>query len=409
MDNSHVPPIGGYNRARHIYSLPQAPPRIIKIDGRNYSIQTYDLDNGYPQRIESIINASPTAKDCVKIFTKYLIGNGCTDTTFYKSKINARGLTPDKLLRMIVKDYGKFYGFAIHVNYNALYRVSSVNYVAFKTTRIGMEPDMNGRIAIHPNWYNTIRLGKYVAKTDIDYIWKFNPDPDEIQRQVDHAGGWDKYNGQIYWYSDNVDDYPLSPYDEVIEPMITEIKSNTTTKNNVENNFQLKVVYIDKGKTEDEDERNERDKVIKNFIGPQGDSVLVFESTSTAVDGKANDVPEIITVDSKLNDALFKYSDDKVRGQIYRAAGQNAILHSDLTQGRYNQNQLPESQMYYNTLITPDRLIIEEAMSEIFSIFEIPINPSGDYSIIPLPVTTIPVTTTVTDNTDANATDNNQK
>lgn len=404
-------PKNSFLRPGYINSLPQAPPRRIDIDGRNYSILTYDTDNGYPQRLESIIKASPTAKDTVKIFVKYIVGNGFKDLTFYKSKVNAKGLTPDKLLRRCAKDYAMFNGFSIHVNYNALYEVESVQHIPFKTTRLGIEPEQNGRIAIHPDWYNTYYFGKRVNKDDVDYLWKFDSNPVEIQRQVDHVGGWDKYNGQVYWYSDNIDFYPDSPFDEVIDPMITEIKSNITTRNNVENNFQLKSIYIDKGKTENEDERNQRDAVIKNFVGPKGDPVLVFESSSIGQDGKANDVPEIIQIDNNLNDKLFAYSDDKVRGQIYRAMGQNAILHSDLTQGRYNQNQLPESQMYYNALLTSERLIFEECFTEIFSRFQTPINPTNDYTLISMPVVIIPAVTTDTTNSAPdngnNPTDNN--
>lgn len=367
---------------------------MIKIDGRRFNIQTYDLDNGYPQRMESLIKASPTAAGCVKLYQDYLIGNGCKDVTFYKSKINARGLTPDKLLRRISLDRIRLGGFAIHVNWNALYQVESVSFLPFKSTRLGIEPDKQGRIAIHPDWYNTTRWGRYIAEKDIDYIWRFDPDPKEIERQVEHAGGWDKYQGQIYWHSDEFDDYPLSPFDKVIEPMITEAKSNTTTRNNVESNFQGKVVYIDKGKTESEDERKERDKVIQGFIGPEGSSVMIFESTSTGLDGKANDVPEIVPIVNKLDDKIFAYTDEKTRGQIYRAVQQNAILHSDLTQGRYNQNQLPESQMYYNTLLSADRLIIEECYQEIFSRFAVPINSTNDYSLIPMDAVILPTVTT---------------
>lgn len=385
-----------------MYNLPQAPPRIQKIDGRTYRIQTYDIDNGYPQRMESLIKASPTASNCVKIFVKYLIGLGFKDNTFYKTKINAKGLTPDKLLRRIVLDLGRHWGFAIHVNWNALYQVDSVSYTAFKSCRLGIEPDELGRIAIHPDWYNSTRFGRRVNPNDVDYIWRFDSDPEEIERQVEYAGGWDKYKGQIWWYSPEADDYPLSPFDEVIDPMITEAKSNTTTKNNVASNFQLKAIIADKGKTETKEERESRNADYMKFIGPEGGNLMVVESSSTDASGKANDIPEIIPVDSKLDDKLFQYTDDKTRGQIYRAMGQNAILHSDLTQGRYNQNQLPESQMYYNTLLTPERNIIEECFQEIFSLFKMPINPTNDYSLVPLPTVIIPPTTTDTKPVDNN-------
>jgi hypothetical protein len=370
------------------HTLPQAAPRMIKVDGRQWQIQTYDIDNGYPQRMLSLINASPTATACVNLFAKFIMGQGCRDKVFYKTPINGRNLTPDKLLRLIARDYGRFKGFAIHVNWDENYYISSVTWVPFQNCRIGIEPDRNNRIAIYSNWYNSVlgNNGRVYVK-DVDYIWRFNPDPNEIQRQVDFSGGWDKYQGQIYYFSDEPDTYPLSPFDSVIDAMLAEIKSGVTTRKNLANNFSAKVLWVDKGKSEDEAETQQRNQMVAHFLGEDGAPAIRVDSE----DATGADVPTITAIPTMLKDDIFEYSDNKIRGQIYRVLGMNPVLLADLTQGRYNQNQLPESQEYYNNLLQNERNIFEECFSEIFSLYKDDINPTKDYSIIPLATTTISV------------------
>lgn len=366
---------------RHrFYNLPDSAQRMIVIDGNGLGIKAFDIDNGYPQRMNNLVNACSSAKMAVGLLSDFIIGQGFKDKDFYQTIVNGKQLTADGLLRRTGWDKALNRGFAIHINYNAIYQIDSVNYVPFENCRLGNEDKNHDKILVCNEWYNNYRFGRYVDRRKIDIIDKFNPDPLIIEKQVQEAGGWDKYKGQIYYHSDDFECYPLSSIDPVIESVLAEIESDKTTTNNLTNNFQLKTIWVEKGKFENDKERDEYNEEVKKFVGSEGKPVAVVNST--AADG--SDIPELIPFTSALNDKLFQYTDEKVRRKIYRAFGQSAALHSDNSTGGFNKDEIPSAYKMYNNKTQPVRNVMEEVFKKIFSLYKEPINPTNDYSIIPL-------------------------
>ncbi|MDF3076124.1 MAG: hypothetical protein K0S09_13 [Sphingobacteriaceae bacterium] len=364
-----------------ITNLPQYPSRILKADVKNLGIVAYDVDNGYPQRMVTLVNACSTAKSAINKLSSFTIGRGFKDVDFYKAYINDKRLTCDKLLRRLSADKSMFRGFAIHVNWNALYQVESVNYVPFEYCRVGDEEMNPGKICVSPLWFvvDSVKRKK-ITPEDIEAIDRYNPDPAVIEEQVNAAGGWDNYKGQVYWHSDDFESYPLSSIDPVVESVIAEIESDKTTTNNLKNNFQLKTIWVEKGKFEDEREREEHTAEIQKFIGSEGNPVAVVEST----DPEGNDIPQLMPFTSALNDKLFEYTDTKVRQKIYRSFEQDGALHSDTRTISFNKDNITSAYTMYNNITQPVRDVFEEVFKEIFTRFKEPINKTDDYTIIPL-------------------------
>lgn len=361
-------------------TLPDAAPRMKVVDVSKLGIKGYGEDNGYPQRMLNLYNASGSAKMCANLCASYLIGKGFEDLDFYHARINSSGLTPDKLLRRLAHDKAKLRGFALHVNYNMMYEVDSVHYVPFEHCRMG-EGENTGKIGLNKDWYNSEKGGSRRSKDDVAFIHTFNPDPEVIQQQVDVAGSWDAYKGQIYYYSDDFDAYPLATIDPVLDDVQAEIESSITRKNNIRNNFQMKQIYVVKGKSEDDDQDKEIVENVRQFLGPDGSPVNVVISE----DPQGSDIPQIIPVLNTLNDKLFQYTDQTSRLKIYTSFGQPAILHSDyLGTNGYNEGQLPQSMAYYNAFTEPYRIIFEEVFTEVLSRYKEPINPTGSFKITPL-------------------------
>jgi len=366
-----------------IFNLPDAAPRIVVIDGSKLGIKTYGEDNGYPQRMQNLYNASGSAKMCANLAASYVVGKGFEDKYFYKAIINEKGLTPDKLIRILAPDKKKLRGIAVHINYNASYQKTEVNFVPFENCRIG-DGDFKGKIGLKKDWYTTKRFGSKKAD-DIDFIDRYNPDPLVIEAQVQASGGWENYKGQVLFHSDDYGTYPLATIDPVLNDVQAEIESSNTRKNNLKNNFQLKTIWVEKGQVQDEDEQQETVEGIRKFVGSDGNQVSVVFSKDP--DGK--DVPDLKSISSGVNDKLFQYTDQAARLAIYTAFGQPAILHSDYqgTNG-YNEGQLPQSMAYYNAYTEPDRIFFEELFTELFENWHENINPSKSYRIIPLDTVT---------------------
>jgi len=191
--------------------------RIDVIDNIGFFVKKYDFDNKYPQRVTDIVNDSGTAKTCLKLHEKFCFGGGLKDTDFYKSKINSKGETTDKFLRKLFKDFVKFGGVAIHLNYNGLNQKREVSLIPFEFCRLVPEGDERyGMIEVYDDWGMTKH--KKFDKTDIVYINPYNPA--NVEQEVEDAGGWENYKGQVYYSPLN--EYPLAPFDAVLEDMLTE-------------------------------------------------------------------------------------------------------------------------------------------------------------------------------------------
>lgn len=149
-------------------SLPSAAPRIIKIDTKRFNIKSYDIDNGYPQRMETLVKASPTAKQAVNMCAKYIIGQGFDkDQDFFNAVVDSEGTTGDQLLRKVAGDFAGPCGIAFHINYNALFQKTEVRHQPWENARIGIAEN-KGQIAVFDNWWNNARFGRGINLCSID-------------------------------------------------------------------------------------------------------------------------------------------------------------------------------------------------------------------------------------------------
>ena len=124
------------------------------------------FDNAYPQRMLELVAGSPTAKDCWNKRAKFIAGNGFEQKDLGKQIINPHGLTIAKLLKAVASDKALFTGFGIHVNYNANFKIASVNYFKFEDIRMDDtdDPTTANKYAIYSDWGQYSRFGHYLQK-----------------------------------------------------------------------------------------------------------------------------------------------------------------------------------------------------------------------------------------------------
>lgn len=352
---------------------------ITKKADKSIGIYNYDEDNCYPQRVMLLTNASPTAKACLETYGRFIEGGGFKDVQFYKAILNSDGQTTDKILRKVKKDLARNRGIVLHFNVTYTGKILEVNYVPFEHCRKATEAkklESGFDYALYYDWNKQIHNS--IKKEQIDWFHEFNLDPKVIAQQVLDAGGWDNYNGQLLYISED-DGYPLASCDAVIEPIYSEIQSDVSTTNNIEENWTAKGLLIHKGKFADDEEREEFSDDIEEFIGAEGASVIVVD-----VD-KTEDAPEFVEIPNTTNDKTFEYTDTKVTGKIIRNWLIPKILLSVTDGGGYfNQEQIRDATMYYNSVTASERILLEETFGIIGKNFIRPINTSGDYSIIPV-------------------------
>ena len=152
---------------------------------RSLGIQAFGEENDYPQRVIEIVNASGTGGACVDVYSKFISGKGFADKNLYKLIVNDNRQTADYLLNQVSKDFS--YGcFAVHVNYNANYQIVEIQHVPWETVRFEKLNDEGEfwKVATHPDWGKRQTELRKWKKTDIEFFDLYNPDPIEIERQV---------------------------------------------------------------------------------------------------------------------------------------------------------------------------------------------------------------------------------
>ena len=354
-------------------------------------ILSFDIDNLYPQRVIDIIADSSTGTRAVNTLQKFLMGGGFVDKEFYKSKINRSGMMVDTLLRKITSDFAKLQSFVLHVNYNSLFEITSVNYVHVQNARLTDPNDPNeyyhNKVAIYNDWGRVIK--KKIDVKDIDFIDFYNPNPDVIQAQIDAlteydengnvvVDGWAKYKGQIFWYGTiETMDYQLSIADSVLEDMQTQGRMKRFKLNSVGNNFMASHV-VKTGKYENEADKEEFTSNLMEFQGDENTAGIMHVELENP-----DDLFEMQKVEIQDYDGLYEYTETSVKESIYEPFGIPPVLVFATPNKLGSGNEIEDATAYYNGITADYRLIFEEVFSDIFGRFYKNINRSGDYSIIP--------------------------
>ncbi|HJY63760.1 MAG TPA: hypothetical protein VJ455_06365 [Ignavibacteria bacterium] len=357
-------------------TVTQVYKRIEITPNKTDGILNYDIDNAYPQRIEDIVNNSGTASTCVNMKTRFLMGGGFEDELFYKQKINRKGLTVDKLLRKVSANLSKLPFIGLHINYNANYNPIEVTLVPFTFLRLTHENKKHpNTIGIYDNWDKSKRD---YNKDKIKYVHLYNPDPEVIQAQVDEAGGWEYYNGQVFLYSPEGLEYPLASFDSVLEDMQTDSKAKSFKFRNITTNFMASHAIITDQCASDE----AREAFIESLEDFQGadDSMRMMHLEKTTTESTI----EIKKIEIQDVDKLYEFTESSVKNNIIQSFLIPPVLLLQ-TEGKLGtSSEIKDATAYYNAITYHERLIIEEIFTEIFTNFYPKVNTTGNYSIIPL-------------------------
>lgn len=365
--------------------------RIEKKQVKQEHILSFDTDNLYPQRVLEIIADSSTATMCVGVLSKFIMGGGFLDKDFYKAKINRKGMTLDSLLRKNTSDFSKLQSFALHVNYNALYEVTEVNYVHVQNLRLTDPQDpkveYHNKVAVYNDWGKSIK--KKIELKDIAFIDFFDPNPEAIQKQVnalneyDKDGeiiveGWSKYKGQMFWFGTiQTLDYQLSFADPVLEDMMTQGRMKRFKLNSVGNNFMASHI-VKTGKFEDDTDKEAFSKNFNEFQGDENTAGFMHVELESQ-----DDLFDIQKVEIQDYDGLYQYTETSTKESIVENYMIPPVLVFATPSKLGSSTEIEDATSYYNGITADFRLIFEEVYKTIFSRFHVPINPTGDYSIIP--------------------------
>jgi hypothetical protein len=376
--------------------------KLVDIDNRlstKYNtidgIHNWGEDNAYPQLIKSIINSSVTAKQCADLNSKYIYGKGFEFTKSITDKstliINKKGITVNQLLRIVSKEFAEMNNIFIHVNYNALYEITSLDLLDSTDVRIGKKDSTGyaGKFVVYDNWDKT--KGKRIEKKDFTIIDRFNPNPTIIDLQVEAAGGWNKYNGQILHVNSSLTDlYSLPDVDSVIYDADSEFQVAVFKNNGLRKGFYGSHLFITKP-FKDNYERQDFENTVKDLQGSTG--VLVLEADESIDDLEGQMI--VKNLETNIKDEMFSNTEATVSTNIIKAFGIPSILVNQNNDSSIFGNSgelLTQAQLMHWQDKEEERNQIQETFEMLFSRFHTQINPSNDWSITPIITKPTPAT-----------------
>lgn len=363
-----------------------------------------DKRNNYPNETAIIAQNSGALKRCLSIYNNFLFGQGMTESgDFWKTKINANGLRVDQLLRRVIEEY-KHKGVALHVGYNANLDPCSIIPFPFETIRLKNNRDNYDfeeykyitMLKYHPNW-----CAPYFKRDKIVEFNLYCHDKDVIARQIELAGGFKNWNGQIFYYGqDGEVKYPHNSFHSVIEDCITDIYLKRGKNASASTNFmpshilQLPFKFSEiasrisednNGLTNPEKSDKLKEAFKKNIADFQGaenlGKMMVLENTSKDNEGKMIPI-KIDKLEVQNYDKVFELTERTVKDNIR----DNFLIPEVLSvMGKgFSTDEIVNGYNYYNNIIKHDQQILEEIFMTLFSNWYRPINQSGNYSIKPL-------------------------
>jgi hypothetical protein len=358
-----------------------AGQRIINRDDKSLNIQLYDADNIYPQRVRNSVNSSGTATACTNLFSKFLRGRGYKNQDFDKLVVNEKNQTIADIHKLLANDRALYLGYCYHVSYNAMLEVISIKHVPFEFVRLSMA-DAVGAVADAKIYADWAREYQSLKKDEIITVDLFTTDTEKIQSQIEKAGGFDKWNGHLYYYSERgYLNYPPAVCDSVFEDVLTDAGIKIWKFRGVSTDFMANYFWIFNGEFANESEKENYVEAINSFQGVESSHKVILVECPVP-----NAKPEIIKVDKQDNDKVYELTEVTVRENIIRCYGQPLTLHAIKTSGQLGlSKEWEEAKINYDERTAEERQQLGECFKDVMPYwFEGNPVKDDDYLIIPL-------------------------
>ena len=365
--------------------------KLIDVDNRlsikyNKSDEIYNWgdDNAYPSLIKTLIGSSVSAKRCVDLNAKYIYGKGFEfggKTTI----VNKEGNTLNELFREASKEFSRQNNLFFHVNYNALFEITSVKLLPSTNVRIGKSDSTgySGKFVVYDNWDK--KKNKSIDKKAFVSIDRFNPLASVIEAQVEASGGWNKYKGQILHIQADLDDiYSLSDADCVLHRMDAEFSAGVYASTGLRFGFFGSQIFTTLPFSDDQ-ERDEFEKAIHALQGMEAKRRILLLEANNASDDLTKQF-DIKNIDDNIDADKYEKTEMLSSDAIITAFGVPAILvkKSDNSVFGNSGELIVQAKLQLWEEKEEERMIIQEAFEKIFSRWHEPINPDNNWNIIPI-------------------------
>ena len=346
--------------------LGQYKPTEYKRENKSIGIMINGVDNLRSLVSENLIEKSPTASFCAGMLAKFITGAGFINGDANLSKKRHLNSTVNSLLNECAIDQSKFGGSFIHVRYNALYEKVEFTRVPYTQCRFGLEDDDNysGKIVrARKGW------GKRTKKENFITYDVYNPSAEVIQKQVDLAGGWENYRGQIMFIGNSTDEgYPKSRIEGVENFAHTENKMGEYYVATVERGFE-NIQIFEFVKSENPSDNEALKESVTGALGLESSGKVLSLPYENATDLSEGSKYKFTPLENNATPDKYEHFLDTCSTMI-RAKWEIPVQLFEAVSGKLGNSSgddLKVAQSMYNQTTAPIRSMYEVAFSELFT------------------------------------------
>lgn len=353
-----------------------------EIFNRSLGVYFNGEDNMYPLLVENLIEASPTAGQCSWLYESFL-GGGGFERDFSDVDLSEGDFymyNPNDLLMDVAESISKHQGVWVHVNYNALYQKEDFSVLPYGQCRLGKkdDKDYHGKVVISQKGW-----GRSLKKEDVEVIDVYNPRHEVIQAQVDAAGGWENYKGQVIFFSFQPKKmYPTSLIESVYLFADTEYQMGLFFNATSRRGFNDATIIRHKKFENSQDERDFEGN-LKGLMGMENSSSVMTQEDDWDSDNQEGGI-KIDTIKSDIKPdkyAHFETASSNYIRKAYKNIPPQLVDYVAGKLGNTSGEDLRKAQAVYNSLIARDRLKLERLFSILFDDYKNDINPEGNWKI----------------------------
>jgi len=313
-----------------------------------------NFDNLYPQKVISVAQKSWALTSALETFKDFIIGDGLGEQD--QLVINEKEQTLFELLTYIAKDKSKF-GFAIHVNYNALGQITELQTLDFEDLRFNNE----AKIVYNPDWSNRYATENHEKET-VYNLFK----PETVLEEIKEVG-IENYTGQIYYYTGQNKLYPLSTFDSALEAGQYQADQSLASLRNIQNGFSLGGAFIYPKNLEHQDEKQDvLTDLNNNATGGNNQGRIWTMGVPAGIEG-IEKMTQFIPFERTDIDSLYTNQNKEAREAVFSVFRQPAILNAISESGMFNQQSLQDAFVFYNSIVEKDRKEVEKTLNKIMS------------------------------------------
>lgn len=355
----------------------------VEIYNKKFGVIFNGEDNLKPIQTENLIDDSPTASQCADLLHSFISGGGfAVDMSEVNlSDVFWEDTTPDDLLYEIGDEYKYHAGVFIWVGYNSLYQKDSFKVIPYSLCRVGRKDNEGfaGKILVSENGW-----GKSLKKEEVDIYNSYNPNPDVIKAQVEDAGGWDKYRGQILFYNPQKKyTYPIPFIDKAYNYAEVEYSLGRYYLGVVNRSFE-DITIIRHRKFPDPKDEKSFIKNIEELSGIENASSKLVVQDDWDDERKESGNFKFDTLKNNVTPDKYKHFEESSSNYIRKAFLSIPPQLVDYISGKLGNTSgedLIKAQSIYNANTAIERSRLERLFKELFWNFRDNINPTNDWSI----------------------------